>query len=159
MSEKTDLNAISHDLHAVRQEKLAQLRAAGEDPYRAEWSQTHIASECPALLPEGVEEGPEVSIAGRIVALRVMGKASFVKILDRSGVIQTYFTRDALGEAYDTHFKKMLDSGDFVGVRGKLFRTKTGEVTVRVAEYKMVSTTRLRMKRRRRDSSLTTRSR
>ena len=139
MSEKTDLNAISHDLHAVRQEKLAQLRAAGEDPYRAEWSQTHIASECPGLLPEGVEEGPEVSVAGRIVALRVMGKASFVKILDRSGVQQCYFTRDALLERYDTHFKKLVDLGDFVGVRGRLFRTKTGEVTVRATEYKLVS--------------------
>jgi len=139
MSEKTDLNAISHDLHAVRQEKLAQLRAAGEDPYRAEWSQTHVAAECPALLPEGVEEGPEVSVAGRIVALRVMGKASFVKILDRSGVQQCYFTRDALLERYDTHFKKLVDLGDFVGVRGRLFRTKTGEVTVRATEYKLVS--------------------
>jgi lysyl-tRNA synthetase class 2 len=139
MSEKTDLNAISHDLHAVRQEKLAQLRAAGEDPYRAEWSQTHIAAECPGLLPEGVEEGPEVSIAGRIVALRVMGKASFVKILDRSGVQQCYFTRDAFLERYDTHFKKLVDLGDFVGVRGRLFRTKTGEVTVRATEYKLVS--------------------
>ena len=139
MSEKPDLNAISHDLHAVRKEKLALLRAAGEDPFRAEWDQTHVSNECPALLPEGVEEGPEVSVAGRIVALRVMGKASFVKLLDRGGVIQTYFTRDALGDAYDTHFKKMVDSGDFVGVRGKLFRTKTGEVTVRVSEYKLVS--------------------
>jgi lysyl-tRNA synthetase class 2 len=139
MSEKTDLNAISHDLHAVRQEKLAQLRAAGEDPYRAEWSQTHVAAECPALLPEGVEEGPEVSVAGRIVALRVMGKASFVKILDRSGVQQCYFTRDTLLERYDTHFKKLVDLGDFVGVRGRLFRTKTGEVTVRATEYKLVS--------------------
>ncbi|MEY2751697.1 MAG: lysine--tRNA ligase, partial [Verrucomicrobiota bacterium] len=139
MSEKTDLNAISHDLHAVRKEKLAQLRAAGEDPFRAEWAQTHVSTECPALLPEGVEEGPEVSVAGRIVALRVMGKASFVKLLDRGGVIQTYFTRDALGDAYDTHFKKLVDSGDFVGVRGKLFRTKTGEVTIRVAEYRLVS--------------------
>ena len=67
MSEKPDLNAISHDLHAVRKEKLALLRAAGEDPFRAEWNQTHVSDECPALLPEGVEEGPEVSVAGRIV--------------------------------------------------------------------------------------------
>ena len=68
MSEKPDLNAISHDLHAVRKEKLALLRAAGEDPYRAEWDQTHVSNECAPLLPEGVEEGPEVSVAGRIVA-------------------------------------------------------------------------------------------
>ena len=139
MSEKPDLNAISHDLRAVRLEKLAQLRAAGEDPFRAEWDQTHVAADCPGLLPEGVEEGPEVSVAGRIVALRVMGKASFVKVLDRSGVQQCYFTRDALGDRYDAHFKKLLDMGDFVGVRGRLFRTKTGEVTVRVTEYRLLA--------------------
>jgi lysyl-tRNA synthetase class 2 len=140
MSEPThDLNAISNDLHAVRKEKLAMLRAAGEDPYRANWPQTHVASECPALMPDGAEEGAEVSVAGRIVALRVMGKASFVKLLDRSGIIQCYFTRDALGDRYDTHFKKLVDLGDFVGVRGKLFRTKTGEVTVRTGEYALVS--------------------
>ena len=139
MSEKPDLNAISHDLAAVRREKLAQLKAAGEDPFRAEWDQTHVSQECPALMPEGVEEGPEVSVAGRVVALRVMGKASFVKILDRGGVIQTYLTRDALGDAYDTHFKKKVDLGDFIGVRGKLFRTKTGEVTVRAAAYRLVA--------------------
>ena len=139
MSDKPDLNAISHDLHAVRLEKLAQLRAAGEDPYRGEWSQTHISQDCAKLLPEGVEEGPEVSVAGRVVAVRVMGKASFVKILDRAGVQQCYFTRDALSDRYDTHFKKLVDLGDFVGVRGKLFRTKTGEVTVRAADYKLLA--------------------
>ena len=139
MSDKPDLNAISHDLHAVRLEKLAQLRANGEDPFRANWNQSHISSECAQLLPEGVEEGPEVSVAGRVVAIRVMGKASFVKILDRAGIQQCYFTRDALTERYDTHFKKLVDLGDFIGVRGKLFRTKTGEVTVRAADYGLVS--------------------
>jgi lysyl-tRNA synthetase class 2 len=139
MSDKTDLNAISHDLHAVRLEKLAQLRATGEDPYRGEWPQTHVSQDCAKLLPEGVEEGPEVSVAGRVVAVRVMGKASFVKILDRGGVQQCYFTRDALTDRYDTHFKKLVDLGDFVGVRGKLFRTKTGEVTVRAADYQLLA--------------------
>jgi lysyl-tRNA synthetase class 2 len=139
MSESHDLNAISNDLFAVRKEKLAILREAGEDPYRANWEQTHVATDCGPLLPEGAEEGPEVSVAGRIVALRVMGKASFVKLLDRAGVIQCYLTRDALGERYDGHFKKLVDLGDFIGVRGPLFRTKTGEVTVRAATYGLVS--------------------
>jgi lysyl-tRNA synthetase class 2 len=62
-----------------------------------------------------------------------------VKILDRGGVQQCYFTRDALTDRYDTHFKKLVDLGDFVGVRGKLFRTKTGEVTVRAADYKLLA--------------------
>ena len=139
MSEPRDLNAISNDLHAVRKEKLALLRASGEDPYRGSWEQTHVASAVPGLLPEGAEEGPEVSVAGRIVALRVMGKASFVKLLDRSGLVQCYLTRDALGERYDDHFKRLVDLGDFIGVRGRLFRTKTGEVTVRAAAYGLVS--------------------
>lgn len=139
MSESHDLQAISNDLFAVRKEKLAMLRESGEDPFRANWEQSHVAQDCPGLLPEGVEEGPEVSVAGRIIALRVMGKASFVKLLDRSGQVQCYLTRDALGEPYDTHFKKLVDLGDFVGVRGRLFRTKTGEVTVRATTYALLS--------------------
>lgn len=139
MSESHDLQAISNDLFAVRKEKLAMLRESGEDPFRANWEQSHVAQDCPSLLPEGVEEGPEVSVAGRIIALRVMGKASFVKLLDRSGQVQCYLTRDALGERYDTHFKKLVDLGDFVGVRGRLFRTKTGEVTVRATTYALLS--------------------
>jgi lysyl-tRNA synthetase class 2 len=139
MSESHDLQAISNDLFAVRKEKLAILRESGEDPFRANWEQSHVAKDCPGLLPEGVEEGPEVSVAGRIIALRVMGKASFVKLLDRSGRVQCYLTRDALGDRYDTHFKKLVDLGDFIGVRGRLFRTKTGEVTVRATTYALLS--------------------
>jgi len=141
MSDKPDLNAISHDLHAVRLEKLAQLRASNQDPFGANWNQSHISSECAKLLPDGVEEGPEVSVAGRIMAINVMGKASFVQILDRGGIQQCYFTRDALTERYDTHFKKLVDLGDFIGVRGKLFRTKTGQVTIRVVDYALVAKT------------------
>lgn len=82
----------------------------------------------------------EVSVAGRIVSFRVMGKASFLKIFDRDGVLQVYVTRDIIGEErYNTHFKKMLDIGDFIGVRGELFVTKTGEVTIRARAYDLVS--------------------
>jgi lysyl-tRNA synthetase class 2 len=145
----SDLAAISHDLRAVRLEKLKQLRATGEDPFRNNWAQTHTSAQCLALAPapdapapEGAAHafGPEVSVAGRITTIRLMGKASFVKILDRDGVIQLYFTRDEVGaDRYNTHFKKMLDTGDFIGVRGPLFRTSTGEVTVRVKDYGLVS--------------------
>ncbi|MDR2982518.1 MAG: lysine--tRNA ligase [Puniceicoccales bacterium] len=147
MSE-TNLNDISHDLFAVRKEKLNQLRAAGEDPFRANWNQTHTSKQCLEIMPPPIsgetesahQFGPEVSVAGRILTIRVMGKASFVKILDRDGIIQLYFTRDEIGaDRYNTHFKKMLDIGDFIGVRGPLFRTSTGEITVRAKEYALVS--------------------
>ena len=145
---------ISHDLFAVRSEKLNQLRAAGEDPFRANWRQTHTSKDCAELMRPAIEaaraEGKdaheaassaeEVSVAGRVVAVRVMGKASFMKILDRDGVQQIYLTRDILGEdRYNRHFKKMVDIGDFVGVRGELFVTKTGEVTVRARAYELLA--------------------
>ena len=126
------------DQFAVRQAKLDQLREAGQDPYRSNWEQTHTSVEALELLPEDAEEGPEVSVAGRIVAFRLMGKASFLKIIDRDGKIQSYVRKDEIGEEEYARFKK-LDLGDFIGIRGPLFRTKTGEVTIRAKEYGLVS--------------------
>ena len=97
-----------------------------------------MALEAIALLGAEDEQGPEVSVAGRIVAFRLMGKASFLKVLDRSGKIQSYVRRDEIGDESYAEFKK-LDLGDFIGIRGPLFRTKTGEVTIRAKEYKLVS--------------------
>jgi len=132
----------THDLIAVRRDKLQKMRAEGRDPFRANWEQAHTSAQAIELWDENLgegEEGPEVSVAGRIVIFRLMGKASFVKILDRDGQIQLYVTRDNLPEGlYNSEFKK-LDLGDFIGVRGKLFKTKTGEITVRVSEYALVS--------------------
>jgi len=126
------------DQFAVRQSKLDHLRESGNDPYRSNWNQSHTSSEALELLPEDLEEGPEVSVAGRIVAFRLMGKASFLKIIDRDGKIQSYVRRDEIGEEAYADFKK-LDLGDFIGVRGPLFRTKTGEITIRAKEYRLVS--------------------
>lgn len=128
----------THDLYAVRMQKLEDLRARGEDPFRANCEQTHTSKEALGLLPDDLEEGPEVAVAGRIVAFRLMGKASFIKILDRDGLIQSYVSRDAIGQEAYADFKK-LDLGDIVGVKGSLFRTKTGEVTVRATSYALVS--------------------
>ena len=133
-----DVTLDGSDQFAVRQEKLNRLRENGLDPFRANWEQSHTSSEAQALLPEEMEEGPEVSVAGRIVAFRLMGKASFIKILDRKGRIQSYVRRDEIGEEEYASFKK-LDLGDFIGIKGKLFRTKTGEITVRAKEYGLLS--------------------
>ncbi|MBL6827157.1 MAG: lysine--tRNA ligase, partial [Opitutales bacterium] len=126
------------DQVAVRQAKLDQMREVGYDPFRANWDQTDTSVEAKGMLPEDQEEGPEVSVAGRIVAFRLMGKATFLKILDRKGKIQSYVRRDEIGEEEYAAFKK-LDLGDFIGIRGPLFRTKTGEVTVRAKEYGLVA--------------------
>ena len=133
-----DSSLDGSDQFAVRQSKLDHLRESGNDPYRSNWDQTHTSSEALKLLPEDIEEGPEVSVAGRIVAFRLMGKASFLKIIDRDGKIQSYVRRDEIGEDEYVDFKK-LDLGDFVGIRGPLFRTKTGEITIRAKEYRLVS--------------------
>ena len=126
------------DQVAVRKDKLDRMRESGIDPFRANWDQTHVSMEAVSLLPEDEEVGPEVSVAGRIVAFRLMGKASFLKILDRAGKIQSYVRKDEIGEDEYALFKK-LDLGDFIGIRGPLFRTKTGEVTIRAKEYRLVS--------------------
>ena len=126
------------DQVAVRQAKLIGLCENGQNPFLANWDQTHASCEAIGLLGEGEESGPEVSVAGRIVAFRLMGKAAFLKLLDREGKIQAYVRKDEIGEDEYATFKK-LDLGDFIGVRGPLFRTKTGEVTVRAKEYRLVS--------------------
>ena len=126
------------DQVAVRLAKLDGLRDSGNDPFLSNWEQTHVSSEAFGMLKEEDETGPEVSVAGRIMAFRLMGKAAFLKLLDREGKIQIYVRRDEIGDDEYAAFKK-LDLGDFIGVRGPLFRTKTGEVTVRAKEYRLVS--------------------
>ena len=111
------------DQVAVRKDKLDKMRESGIDPFRANWDQTHVSKEAIALLPVEEETGPEVSVAGRIVAFRLMGKASFIKILDRAGKIQSYVRRDEIGEDEYALFKK-LDLGDFIGIRGPLFEPR-----------------------------------
>lgn len=130
----------THDLIAVRKQKLATLREEGNDPFRANWEQSHTSTQAKALYkPDAEDEQQErVSVAGRIVTFRLMGKAAFVKILDREGQQQLYFKRDLIGEEEYKAFKK-LDLGDIIGVSGQLFVTKTGEITIRVEKYALVS--------------------
>lgn len=131
----------ANELLRVRREKLQELREAGQDPFRANWPRQEWSSQArekfPANVAEG-EDGPEVSVAGRLVAINKMGKASFVRLLDAAGKIQLYFKKDVVGEEAYEAFKK-LDIGDIVGACGPLFKTKTGEVTIRVTEYRLLA--------------------
>ncbi len=130
---------ISHDQHAVRRQKLAELRAGGFDPFRANVAPTHFSDAAKALYVDGQDYAVNVTVAGRLVTFRVQGGSSFVKIQDQQGQIQLYLRRDVLGEERYGAFKKSLDLGDIIGVTGALFKTKTGEVTVRVDAFTLVS--------------------
>ena len=130
---------ISHDQYAVRLKKLQDLRAAGQDPFRANVTPTHFSQDAKALYQEGQDNVVTVTVAGRLITFRVQGGSSFVKIQDQQGPIQLYFRRDVLGEERYGVFKKSLDLGDIIGVTGTLFKTKTGEITVRVDAFTLVS--------------------
>lgn len=136
----SNLSDISHDQLAVRRQKLADMRGKGVDPFRSEFKPTHFAVEAVAAYKpdEEVEEQPVVAVAGRLMVIRKMGKAQFVKIQDQTGIIQSYVRIDALGEEEYADFKR-LDIGDIIGLEGPLFTTKTGEVTVRATRFEMVS--------------------
>ena len=125
-----------NEIVKIRREKLATLKESGNDPFViTKFDQTHHSQE----IKDNYEalEGKEVSIAGRLMAKRVMGKASFANLQDRDGNIQLYVSRDDLGEDYPA-FKK-LDVGDIVGVKGIVFTTKMGEKSVHVKEITLLS--------------------
>lgn len=132
-----DLN----EMMKVRREKMEEFRAMGVPPFGHRYDVTDYAEpikEKYAYL-EGDEEGGEVRIAGRLMAIRGHGKASFCTLNDRTGNIQVYFKIDVLGEdKYKNQFKK-LDIGDIVGIRGIVFKTHRGEVTVRVEDFDLLS--------------------
>lgn len=126
------------DLFTVREQKLKDLKANGSNPFVANCEQTHTATQAKAVYCEDEAQSPQVQVAGRITIFRLMGKAAFIKILDRTDSIQIYFKRDLIGEENYAAFKK-LDIGDIIGVEGTLFKTKTGEITVRAHHYKLVA--------------------
>jgi lysyl-tRNA synthetase class 2 len=129
---------ITHDQHAVRRQKLAELRAAGTDPFRAEFATTHFSAEALGAHVEGQDNTVGVAVAGRLVTIRDMGKSQFVKILDQQGELQLYIKKDVVGDDAYAAFKK-LDLGDIIGARGTLFKTKTGEITVRAESFVLVA--------------------
>jgi len=125
----------------VRREKLDKLRALGINPYPADLYPVNHTSK---QIKSKFEDGKQVIIAGRLMAINVQGKASFAQLQDSEGRIQVYFNRDeiCIGEdksKYNDVFKKLLDLGDFVGIEGTLFTTQVGEKTVMVKDFKLLS--------------------
>ena len=129
--------------HRVRLEKLAALKAAGKDPYTiTKFPVTITNKEIRDRFEE--LENSDVAVAGRMMTRRIMGKASFVELQDSKGRIQVYITRDDIcpGEdknLYNVVFKKLLDIGDFIGVRGFVFKTQMGEISVHAQELVLLS--------------------
>ena len=121
----------------VRREKLAQLQADGKDPFQImKYDATHHSAEIKEQFD--TLEGKQVSIAGRIMAKRVMGKASFCNVQDLQGNIQSYVARDSIGEESYADFKK-FDVGDIIGIEGEVFKTKTEEISIHAAKVTLLS--------------------
>jgi len=125
----------------IRRKKLDDLRALGIDPYPAN---LYPVSHTSKQVKDGFEEGKKVIVAGRLMAVKVQGKASFASLQDSEGRIQLYFNRDEIcpGEdktKYNDVFKKLLDFGDFIGVEGVLFKTQVGEKTIMVKDFSVLS--------------------
>lgn len=123
--------------------KLAQLRDLGLDPYPARVKRSHSTAEALRLLERaeanGGSESIPVDVAGRLMSIRDMGKSTFAHIQDGAGRIQIYLRQDILGEDVYDRFKRLFDIGDFIGCSGSLFRTRTGEVTVKVESLTMLA--------------------
>ena len=131
--QEPDLN----QLRKVRREKFSELQSSGRDPFViTKYDQTHHSQEIKDHFEE--LEGKKVSIAGRMMSKRVMGKASFCNVQDLKGNIQSYVARDSVGEENYKEFKK-LDVGDIVGIEGEVFRTKTGEMSIHASHVELLS--------------------
>ena len=140
MAENIKQNQPEIDLgeqQRIRQEKLKNLQAEGKDPFViTKYEQTHHSADVKDNFDE--LEGKTVSVAGRMMSKRVMGKASFCNIQDLKGNIQSYVARDSIGEEEYKDFKK-LDIGDIIGIEGEVFKTKTGETSIHATKVTLLS--------------------
>jgi lysyl-tRNA synthetase class 2 len=122
----------------IKREKLSELQAAGKDPFEiVKYDVTHHSAEIISQFE--AFEGKEVTVAGRLMTKRVMGKAAFCDVHDRDGKIQSYVRKDMLGEEVYAEFKKMIDIGDIIGITGEVFRTEKGEISIKAHEVKLLS--------------------
>ena len=137
MAEQKKQEQDLNQLLKVRREKLAELQAEGKDPFKiVKYDVTHHSQDIKDQFEE--LEGKDVTIAGRMMSKRVMGKASFCHVQDLKGMIQSYVARDSIGEDTYKAFKK-LDVGDIIGIKGQVFRTKTGEISIHASEVTLLS--------------------
>ena len=126
-----------NELLRIRREKLAELQAAGNDPFQqVRFDRTHYTTDIKGDFD--AMEGKTVRLAGRMMSKRIMGKASFSDLSDRYGRIQMYVKRDNLGDEEYKAFKK-LDIGDLVGIEGEVFRTQKGEISIMVQSLTLLS--------------------
>ena len=133
----TQTQRTLHEIRLIRQKKLQELQEMGIDPYPYRFETTHYSAEIQAMKDE--EFLPEVSIAGRLVSVRRMGKASFAHLRDAHGNQQVYIKKDIIGdEVYEELFRR-IDLGDFLGVQGRVFRTRTGEITVEARKFELLA--------------------
>jgi lysyl-tRNA synthetase class 2 len=139
------MNIELSDQEQYRRQSLTELRNLGIEPYPAALYPTNaFSSDIKSNFDENNPQRMEVCVAGRIMSRRIMGKASFVELQDAKGRIQIYITRDDINteaqpEMYNTVFKKLLDIGDFIGIKGYVFRTQTGEISVHAKELTVLS--------------------
>lgn len=130
----------------LRRDKLTQLRAMGVNPYPNKYDVTHYSEALKSNVDDFITEdrslSPKVSVAGRMMTRRVMGKASFFNLQDSQGTIQIYIRRDDVGEEnYNTIFKKLVDLGDIVGIKGYVFKTQTGETSIHAEHFELLNKT------------------
>ncbi len=124
-------------IEKARREKLDRLRAAGTEPFAYSYDRTHSSRDAVAALGDE-EEGPDVSVAGRLVSWRAQGRTAFAHLADMDGRVQLYFRKDELSEAAFAELAE-YDLGDWVGVQGRMMKTRTGEATVRVKTVQLLS--------------------
>ncbi|AQX07280.1 lysine--tRNA ligase [Elizabethkingia ursingii] len=127
----------------IRREKLQQLRQMGIEPYPAAEFEVNTNTQ---EIKDKYEDGKKVKLAGRLMSVRIMGKASFAELQDSEGRLQIYVSRDDVSSTeeaveYNTVFKKLLDIGDFIGIEGYLFKTQVGEISVHVTKFTLLSKT------------------
>ena len=136
-----------NEQHQIRLEKLDQIRELGFNPFPNKYDITHYSEDI--LSDESIisdsdshENAERVSVAGRVMTRRIMGKASFFNLQDSKGIIQVYIRRDDVGvDEYNKVFKKLVDIGDFVGIKGFVFKTRTGETTIHAEEFTFLGKT------------------